>query len=134
MENGVRWERLAPQHSEDTDLLLVTYPSGAASSVEGKMMRHNGTEYAYLLSGPHAEARLRKLRNEPRDSWTFDSVPPHLYENRGTHPTQGVWFVAGRPRTTAPINEAPNEQPARLGSAVDLLYAMDRLACTAGDI
>ncbi len=50
MENGVRWERLAAGEGP-ADALLVTYEPGATSSVEGKLMRHAGIEYAYLLEG-----------------------------------------------------------------------------------
>lgn len=129
MENGVRWERLAPHHGDAVDPLLVTYQPGAASSVESKMTQHNGTEYAYLLSG-HLTLKLdfESFDINPGDSWSFDSVRPHMYENHGTHPAQGLWFVVGRPRTMSPIHQAPDGKTMKLNSAVDVLRAMDRLA------
>jgi len=51
MENGVRWERLAVGEGGPADALLVTYEPGATSSIEDKLMRHSGIEYAYLLEG-----------------------------------------------------------------------------------
>ncbi|WP_073848802.1 helix-turn-helix domain-containing protein [Amycolatopsis sp. CB00013] len=97
MANGVRWERLAIGGQTDVDALLVTYEPGAASSVDRKLMRHSGTEYAYLLSG---ELTLlldfdRHLL-APGDSLCFDSTRPHMYLNHGTEPARGVWFVSGR--------------------------------------
>ncbi|MFJ9778978.1 helix-turn-helix domain-containing protein [Amycolatopsis sp. NPDC101161] len=95
MANGVRWERLAGR--ADVDTLLVTYAPGAASSADRTLMRHSGTEYAYLLSG-----ELTLLLDFDRhlitagDSLCFDSARPHLYLNHGTEPARGVWFVAGR--------------------------------------
>ncbi|WP_410631098.1 helix-turn-helix domain-containing protein [Amycolatopsis sp. cmx-4-83] len=95
MATGVRWERLAGR--DDVDTLLVTYEPGAASSADRTLMRHSGTEYAYLLSG-----ELTLLLDFDRhvittgDSLCFDSTRPHLYLNHGTQPARGVWFVAGR--------------------------------------
>jgi transcriptional regulator with XRE-family HTH domain len=97
MANGVRWERLAVGGRSDVDALLVTYDPGAASSVDRKLMRHSGTEYAYLLSG-----QLTLLLDFERhlitagDSLCFDSTRPHMYVNQGDVPARGVWFVSGR--------------------------------------
>ncbi|MEV6912723.1 helix-turn-helix domain-containing protein [Amycolatopsis sp. NPDC051071] len=97
MANGVRWERLAIGGQTDVDALLVTYEPGAASSADRKLMRHSGTEYAYLLSG-----ELTLLLDFDRhllaagDSLCFDSTRPHLYLNHGAEPARGVWFVSGR--------------------------------------
>ncbi|KFU81874.1 Helix-turn-helix domain-containing protein [Amycolatopsis lurida] len=97
MANGVRWERLAVGGQADVDALLVTYQPGAASSADRKLMRHSGTEYAYLLSG-----ELTLLLDFDRhvlvagDSLCFDSTRPHLYLNHGSEPARGVWFVSGR--------------------------------------
>ncbi|MEO3830255.1 cupin domain-containing protein [Actinomadura sp. B10D3] len=97
MANGVRWERLAIGGRSDVDALLVTYEPGAASSVDRKLMRHSGTEHAYLLSG-----ELTLLLDFERhlitvgDSVCFDSTRPHMYVNQGAEPARGVWFVSGR--------------------------------------
>jgi quercetin dioxygenase-like cupin family protein/DNA-binding XRE family transcriptional regulator len=131
MENGVRWERLAASRDGAVDPLLVTYEPGASSSIEGRMMRHSGVEYAYLLSG-ELTVRLdfETFVLRAGDSLSFDSVRPHLYLNEGTEPAKGLWFVVGRREFS---QEMPHSgRPARasdgLASAVDVLQAMDRLA------
>jgi transcriptional regulator with XRE-family HTH domain len=130
MENGVRWERLAAGAGGPADALLVTYAPGASSSIEGKLMRHAGFEYAYLLEGElmlHLEFDTYVLR--PGDSLQFDSVRPHLYTNQGTTPAKGVWFVFGRRVQNQAMRDAPGSEPAEpgapVGSAVDVLRAMD---------
>lgn len=132
MENGVRWERLAAGASGPADALLVTYEPGASSSIEGKLMRHAGVEYAYLLEGEltlHLDFETYTLH--PGDSLEFDSVRPHLYSNRGSTIAKGVWFVVGRRQHNQSIGDAPGAEPIAGGapaSAVDVLRAMDDLA------
>ena len=133
MENGVRWERLAVGAGGPVDALLVTYEPGAASSVEGKLMRHAGVEYAYLLEGEltlHIDFDTHVL--QPGDSLQFDSVRPHLYSNQGSVPAKGVWFVFGRRQHNQSMRDAPVVSSAGgsgslsgPGSAVDVLRAMD---------
>lgn len=97
MANGVRWEKLAVGGRSEVDALLVTYEPGAASSLDRKLMRHSGVEYAYLFTG-----ELTLLLDFDRhlvtagDSLCFDSTRPHMYVNQGDVPARGVWFVAGR--------------------------------------
>lgn len=132
MENGVRWERLAAGSGGPADALLVTYEPGASSSVEGKLMRHAGIEYAYLIEGRltlHLEFDTHVLG--PGDSLEFDSVRPHLYVNEGTTPARGVWFVVGRRQQNQAMPAAPGTGAvagnAPIGSAVDVLRSMDEL-------
>lgn len=132
MENGVRWERLAAGAGGPVDALLVTYEPGASSSVEGKLMRHAGTEYAYLLEGEltlHIDFDTHVLG--PGDSLQFDSVRPHLYSNRGSVPAKGVWFVFGRRQQNLAMRDAPQGDTGAPegapGSAVDVLRQMDGL-------
>ncbi|MCS5714064.1 helix-turn-helix domain-containing protein [Herbiconiux sp. CPCC 205716] len=131
MENGVRWERLAASREGVVDPLLVTYEPGASSSIEGRMMRHSGVEYAYLLSGElTVKLDFDTFVLRAGDSLSFDSVRPHLYLNEGSVPAKGLWFVVGRREFSQEM--APSGQPERAGdnlaSAVDVLQAMDRLA------
>lgn len=135
MENGVRWERLAVGEGGPADALLVTYEPGATSSIESKLMRHSGIEYAYLLEG---ELTLQLDFDShvlgPGDSLQFDSVRPHLYSNFGTTVARGIWFVVGRRQHNqtmpAPAGTVAPEraQTESLSSAVDVLQAMDRLS------
>ncbi|HEU4808368.1 MAG TPA: helix-turn-helix domain-containing protein [Homoserinimonas sp.] len=128
MENGVRWERLASGVDQTADALLVTYEPGASSSIEGKLMRHYGVESAYILEGEltlQLEFDVHVLG--PGDSLQFDSVLPHLYSNKGSTIAKGVWFVIGRrrPEELAPIAGLETLPSTNLGSAVDVMRAMD---------
>lgn len=134
MENGVRWERLAVGNGA-ADALLVTYEPGAGSSVEGRLMRHAGVEYAYLLEGELTlQLDFDTYVLHPGDSLHFDSVRPHLYTNRGDAVAKGIWFVIGRREHNQAMPAAPTDALPATGlsdgppsSAVDVLQAMDRL-------
>ncbi|TYL54425.1 helix-turn-helix domain-containing protein [Agromyces mariniharenae] len=132
MENGVRWERLAVGDGSN-DALLVTYDPGASSSVEGRLMRHAGVEYAYILEGELTlQLDFDTFVLGPGDSLHFDSVRPHLYSNRGTSPARGIWFIVGRREQHRTLPDAPDapefDAAAPLTSAVDVLRAMDGLS------
>ncbi len=97
MENGVRWERLAMESGGSVDSLLVTYQPGGSSSLEGKLMRHAGSEYVYMLDGEitlHLEFDSYVLGRG--DSVHFDSSRPHMFSNHGSIAAIGTWFVVGR--------------------------------------
>jgi transcriptional regulator with XRE-family HTH domain len=104
MENGVTWQRLATGGRTEIEPLYVTYEVGASSSVDGKQMRHDGAEFAYILEGT---LRLRLDFDEhdlgPGDSFCFDSSRPHLFYNPGTVPARGVWFVFDTASHTADV-------------------------------
>jgi transcriptional regulator with XRE-family HTH domain len=107
MENGVIWELLTSGDRAVVDALLVTYQPGASSSVSGRMMQHNGVEYAYLLEG---ELTL-KLEFDthvlhPGDSLSFDSTRPHQYVNNTDADARGLWFVVGRQEVEASTQAA----------------------------
>ena len=131
MENGVRWERLASETGGPADPILATYEPGASSSIEGRLMRHTGIEYAYLLEGElvlHLEFDTVTLC--AGDSMCFDSERPHMFSNQSGVRARGIWFVAGRrqgPVTPPPASNGvsrPHRSPA---SAVDVLRAIDEL-------
>ncbi|MGW4368877.1 cupin domain-containing protein [Nocardia takedensis] len=142
MANGVRWERLAVDPRADVDALLVTYQPGAASSVDRTMMRHQGTEYAYLLDGELTLlVDFDRHRLAAGDSLCFDSTRPHMYVNQGARPATGVWFVSGR-RDPGPSRDWVAEQlgepgvdsPVRVSNAVDVLSVLGALGASgAGD-
>jgi hypothetical protein len=57
-----------------------------------------------------------------------------MYANAGNVPARGVWFVVGRHQQNQTLPTATENPPSRtenggagLNSAVDVLYAMDRL-------
>jgi quercetin dioxygenase-like cupin family protein len=135
MENGVHWQRLAVGEGGPADALLVSYDPGASSSIEGRLMRHSGLEYAYILEGEitlQLEFATHVLH--PGDSLQFDSVRPHMYSNRGDVVARGIWFVVGRRQQNQTMPSASGADPllsrasdAPLNSAVDVLQAMDDL-------
>lgn len=123
MENGVIWERLANAGHREVDPLLVTYGPGASSSVEGKLMRHMGTEYGFILEGELTlllDFDTMTLR--AGDSVCFDSQRPHLYRNDSGRSARGLWFVTGHVDTEGGSAVAPDWfEGAPLRSAVDVL-------------
>lgn len=94
LDSGVTWQRLGQVPQHHVDFLLVTYQPGGSSSRGGDLMRHSGTEYAYLISG---ELVLTLGFDEHRlvagDAACFESTTPHGYRNDGDDPAVGVWFV-----------------------------------------
>lgn len=103
LASGVTWQRLGQVPGHHVDFLLVTYDPGGASSRDGELMRHAGTEYGYLMSGELVlslgfdEHRLR-----PGDAVSFESATPHAYRNDGEVPAVGVWFVVEPPGPGGP--------------------------------
>jgi transcriptional regulator with XRE-family HTH domain len=129
MENGVRWERLAMGRGGVVDALLVTYQPGASSSLEGKLMRHAGSEYAYMLDGEITlQLEFDSYVLARGDSVHFDSSRPHMFSNQGSVPATGIWFVVGRrdnvaaPRGNRGFSQAPSAR-----SALDVLARLDSL-------
>lgn len=130
MENGVLWERLADGGTNLADPLLVTYPPGSSSSVEGKMMRHSAMEYGYILEG-ELELRLDFDTHtlSAGDSFCFDAARPHLYRNESGKTVRGIWFVIGSKQpsyqTLSDLGHAEEGESRPANSAVDVLRMMD---------
>jgi transcriptional regulator with XRE-family HTH domain len=97
LASGVRWERLTSLEHEDVDFLHVTYDVGGASAPDERLMRHQGREYGYVMSG-RLGVQLGFERHElgPGDSIAFDSTIPHRLWNTADEPVHGIWFVVGR--------------------------------------
>jgi len=94
LETGVTWELLGQVPNHHVEFLLVTYQPGSASSEDEQLMRHSGTEYAYLISGElELTLGFDKYSLTPGDSVCFESTRPHAYHNHGDVPAVGVWFV-----------------------------------------
>jgi transcriptional regulator with XRE-family HTH domain/quercetin dioxygenase-like cupin family protein len=94
LDSGVTWERLGQLPAHSVDFLLVTYAPGGTSSSTGRLMRHSGVEYGFLLRGELVLTlgfEERPLR--AGDAISFDSATPHRYRNDGTEEAVGVWFV-----------------------------------------
>ncbi|MGH3507151.1 MAG: helix-turn-helix domain-containing protein [Nocardioidaceae bacterium] len=94
LDSGVVWERLGQLPGQHVEFLRITYSPGATSSSSGDLMRHQGTEYGYLLSGALVlSLGFDEHRMAAGDSVCFDSTTPHGYRNEGNEPAIGVWFV-----------------------------------------
>jgi transcriptional regulator with XRE-family HTH domain/quercetin dioxygenase-like cupin family protein len=95
LDSGVIWQRLGRVPGSHVDFLLVSYAPGGCSSPSGRLMRHAGTEYGYLIQGELVVSLgLRSHRLTPGDAVSFASSTPHSYRNEGTVPAVGIWFVA----------------------------------------
>ncbi|MGH3408502.1 MAG: cupin domain-containing protein, partial [Streptosporangiaceae bacterium] len=97
LESGVTWELLSDLLPHLVDFMYVTYEPGGSSSSSGKMMRHTGTEFAFLLRGRlKIQVGFDEYILGPGDAMAFDSSEPHLLVNEGSEPAEGIWFVLGR--------------------------------------
>ena len=83
LASGVRWERLTPQSEAMTDFLEVIYSPGGHSTDERRPLRHDGREYALVLSGTlTANIGFESYDLAPGDSIAFDASTPHEYLNK----------------------------------------------------
>jgi len=112
LESGVTWELLSDLLPHLVDFMYVSYEPGGRSSSSGKLMRHTGTEFAFLLRGKlKIQVGFDEYVLQPGDALSFDSSQPHLLVNEGTEPAEGIWFVLGR-RLTPESHAARLARPA----------------------
>jgi transcriptional regulator with XRE-family HTH domain len=118
LESGVTWELLSDLLPHLVDFMFVSYEPGGRSSSSGKMMRHTGTEFAYLLRGKlKIQVGFDEYVLQAGDALTFDSSEPHLLINESPEPAEGIWFVLGRrltPESHAARVTVPGERPVRI--------------------
>lgn len=97
LDSGVVWQRLTAAPDHDVDFLYIRYGPGAASTPMKSLMRHNGREYGYVLSG-HLRVTIGFEEYElgPGDSIAFDSTVPHRLATIGDGTVEAIWFVLGR--------------------------------------
>lgn len=94
MDSGVIWEQLASNAERDLDFMEIVYPPGASSTNDGRMLRHDGREYGYLLSGIlEITFGFDTYTLLPGQSMSLDPSVPHLLTNPGTEPARGIWVV-----------------------------------------
>jgi len=107
LESGVSWERLTAQPDHNVDFLLLRYPPGSESTPPHSLMRHNGTEYGYILSGRlQVTIGFETYEIGPGDSIAFDCTQPHRFATVGDETVEAVWFVLGR-RATLSVDPPP---------------------------
>jgi transcriptional regulator with XRE-family HTH domain len=106
LESGVTWERLTAQADHNVDFLLLRYPPGSESTPPHSLMRHNGTEYGYILRGRlQVSIGFDTYEIGPGDSIAFDCTQPHRFSTVGDEAVEAVWFVVGR-RNTLSVDDS----------------------------
>jgi transcriptional regulator with XRE-family HTH domain len=106
LESGVTWERLTAQADHNVDFLLLRYPPGSESTPPHSLMRHNGTEYGYILRGRlQVSIGFDTYEIGPGDSIAFDCTQPHRFSTVGEEAVEAVWFVVGR-RNTLSVDDS----------------------------
>ncbi len=104
LDSGVRWEELTATSEDGVDFLHATYAVGGASTPDESLMRHDGREYGYVMSGTLGiQIGFQEYTLRPGDSIAFDSTRPHRLFNKGDEPVQAVWFVVGRGADGRPL-------------------------------
>jgi transcriptional regulator with XRE-family HTH domain len=107
LESGVSWQRLTAQPDHNVDFLFLRYPPGSESTPPDSLMRHNGTEYGYILSGRlQVSIGFDTYEIGPGDTISFDCTQPHRFATVGDETVEAVWFVVGR-RNTLSIDDSP---------------------------
>ena len=94
LETGVMWSRLSDGGGVRATSLLVTYEPGGRDTVDGRLKRHAAWEFGYLIEGAlQLKLDFDVIELRPGDSFYFDSDRPHLFQNLGSVPARGIWFV-----------------------------------------
>lgn len=97
LDSGVTWEQLSAVHEAAVDFLFVRYDVGGSSVPDGKLTRHGGIEYGYIISGTlEVTLGFDSYHVSAGESISFDSSTPHRLTNNGDVPVEAIWFVRGR--------------------------------------
>lgn len=97
LASGVRWEELTAETEEGVDFLEAIYEVGGASTPDESLMRHDGREYGYVVSGTLGiQIGFHHYTLTPGDSIAFQSTEPHRLFNEGDVPVHAIWVVVGR--------------------------------------
>ena len=106
LESGVTWQRLTAQPDHNVDFLYLRYPPGSESTPAHSLMRHNGTEYGYILAGRlQVSIGFDTYEIGPGDTIAFDCTQPHRFAAVGDEAVEAVWFVVGR-RATLSVDDS----------------------------
>ena len=93
LDSGVTWETLTSVHNDKTDFLFVRYEVGGSSTMEGRFIRHVGTEYGFIMKGTlEIVVGFETYVMNPGDSISFDSSRPHRFTNIGDEPVEAIWL------------------------------------------
>ncbi len=93
LDSGVTWQRLTATNHPHSDFMFVRYDVGGSSTSDGRLVRHAGTEYGFVISGTlEVTLGFETYRMNPGDSISFDSEVPHRLSNVGDVPVEAIWF------------------------------------------
>lgn len=100
--SGVRWERLTGDPDHDAEFTFLIYEPGGASSDDGALVRHPGSEYGIVIGG-RLSVQLGSETHElnPGDSISFPSWTPHRLATIGDEPVHAIWVVVDDPAAAA---------------------------------
>jgi transcriptional regulator with XRE-family HTH domain len=103
LESGVSWERLTPTADPNIDFMYLVYGPGGESTPANALLRHDGQEYGYILSG-RLEVTIGFTTHKlgPGDSIAFECTTPHRFANVEDEPVHAIWFVVNRLEPAAP--------------------------------
>ena len=97
LDSGVRWEELTPSPERGIDFLHAIYEVDGASTPDESLMRHDGQEYGYVISGRLGiQLAFEHYVLEAGDSIGFQSTKPHRLYNMGDEPVHAIWLVVDR--------------------------------------
>lgn len=105
-EQGMLKNLVTPRDFSPVQLMTVEMEPGAISSAG--YYRHEGVDVGYILSGSlnlEVDGRLYVL--SAGDSFAFDSMLPHRFENRGGTRAEVLWI-----NTKSRLNGLPDASPA----------------------
>ncbi len=93
LDSGVTWQRLTATNHTHSDFMFVRYDVGGSSTSDGRLVRHAGTEYGFVISGTlEVTLGFETYRMVAGDSISFDSEIPHRLCNVGAEPVEAIWF------------------------------------------
>lgn len=92
LDSGVTWESLTSSPHGRTDFMFVRYDVGGSSTLEGRLIRHAGTEYGFILKGSlEITVGFATYVVNAGDAICFDSSRPHRLRNCGDVPVEAIW-------------------------------------------
>jgi transcriptional regulator with XRE-family HTH domain len=93
LDKGVQWQPLGRMLA-DVEFLLITYKPGSSSSINGKLTRHKGREFGYVISGElDVDIGSEVYKVGEGDSITFPASVPHRLRNTGFVPAKVMWCM-----------------------------------------
>jgi transcriptional regulator with XRE-family HTH domain/mannose-6-phosphate isomerase-like protein (cupin superfamily) len=94
LDSGVTWESLIATHHEQAEFMFVRYDVGGSSTLEGRLIRHVGTEYGFIMRGTlEIVVGFETYVLTAGDSISFDSSRPHRLTNIGDVPVEAIWVT-----------------------------------------